>query len=49
MLFRSAEDFVEVEHTFAINGSGVRGDVTVTAEQQELANYVFTDTKKTGA
>ena len=45
----SAEDFVEVEHTFAINGSGVRGDVTVTAEQQELANYVFTDTKKTGA
>lgn len=45
----SAEDFVEVSLTFAINGTGVRGDVTVSAEQQELANYVFTDTAKTGA
>jgi TP901-1 family phage major tail protein len=45
----SAEDFVECSLTFAINGSGVRGDVTVSAEQQEMANYVFTDTKKTGA
>lgn len=45
----SAEDFVELSHTFALNGSGVRGDVTVSAEQQEMASYVFTDTKKTGA
>lgn len=45
----NAEDHVEVELTFAINGSGVRGDVTVSAEQQEIANYVFADTKKTGA
>lgn len=45
----SAEDHVEVELTFAINGSGVRGDVTVSAEQQEIANYVFADTQKTGA
>lgn len=45
----SAEEFVEVSHTFAINGAGVRGDVTVTAEQQEMANYVFADTAKTGA
>lgn len=45
----SAEDHVEVSLTFGINGSGVRGDVTVTAEQQEVANYVFTDTAKTGA
>lgn len=45
----SAEDFVEVSQTFAINGSGVRGNVTVTEEQQEMANYVFTDTAKTGA
>lgn len=45
----SAEDFVELSHTFAINGAGVRGDVTVSAEQQEMANYVFTDTAKTGA
>lgn len=45
----SAEDFVELSHTFAINGAGVRGDVTVSAEQQEMANYVFADTAKTGA
>lgn len=43
----SAEDFVECSLTFGINGSGVRGDVTVSAEQQEMANYVFKDTTKT--
>lgn len=45
----SAEDFVEVSLTFGINGSGVRGNVTVSAEQQEMAAYVFADTQKTGA
>lgn len=45
----SAEEFVECSLTFGINGSGKRGDVPVTAEQQEEASYVFTDTKKTGA
>lgn len=45
----SAEDFVECSLTFGINGSGQRGDVTVTTEQQEVANYVFADTPKTGA
>lgn len=45
----NAEDSVEVSLTFGINGSGVRGDVTVSTEQQEMANYVFTDTAKTGA
>ena len=45
----SAEDFVEVSLTFAVNGTGVKGDVTVSEEQQEIANYVFTDTQKTGA
>lgn len=45
----NAEDHVEVSLTFAVNGSGVKGDVTVTEEQQEIANYVFTDTQKTGA
>ena len=45
----NAEDHVEVSLTFAINGNGVRGDVTVTAEQQEVAEYVFADTAKTGA
>ena len=45
----NAEDMVECSLTFAINGSGKRGDVTVTVEQQDIANYVFADTKKTGA
>lgn len=45
----SAEDFVEVSMTFGINGTGAKGDVTVTTEQQEIAQYVFADTKKTGA
>lgn len=42
----SAEDYVECSTTFAINGTGVDGDVTVTADQQEIAAYVFTDTTK---
>lgn len=45
----SAEDFVEVSTTFAINGDGVKGDVTVTEAQQEVAAYVFRDTQKSGA
>ena len=45
----SAEDFVECSLTFAINGKGARGDVTVSVEQQEVANYVFADTQRTGA
>jgi TP901-1 family phage major tail protein len=40
----NAEDMVEVSLTFGINGVGARGDVTVDAAQQEIANYVFTDT-----
>jgi TP901-1 family phage major tail protein len=45
----SAEDYVEVSLTFGINGSGAKGDVTVSQENQEIANYVFADTAKTGA
>lgn len=45
----NAEDFVECSLTFGINGVGVKGEVTVSAEQQEIAAYVFTDTAKTGA
>lgn len=45
----NAEDMVEVSMTFGINGKGADGDVTVSAEQQEMAEYVFADTKKTGA
>lgn len=40
----NAEDFVECSLTFGINGTGVKGDVTVTAAQQEIAAYVFADT-----
>lgn len=45
----SAEDYVECSLTFGINSTGKRGDVTVSVEQQEIADYVFTDTQKTGA
>ena len=48
-LTSSAEEHAEYSTTFAINGSGVKGPVTVSAEQQEAANYVFADTKSTGA
>ena len=48
-LTSSAEEHAEYECTFSINGSGAKGDVTVSAEQQEVASYVFTDTKATGA
>lgn len=43
----NAEDMVEVSLTFGINGTGKRGNVTVSLAQQEIANYVFTDTSKT--
>lgn len=45
----SSEEAVEISLTFAVNGIGAAGEVTVTAAQQELAAYVFTDTQKTGA
>lgn len=48
-LSSSAEDHAEYECTFAVNGNGAKGDVTVSAEQQEVATYVFKDTKSTGA
>ena len=45
----NAEDFTEVSLTYAANGTGARGEATVSAEQQEVAAYVFADTTKTGA
>ena len=45
----SAEDYVECSTTFGINGTGATGNVTVTAAQQEIAAYVFKDTKASGA
>ena len=44
-----SDGFVECSMTFGINGTGKPGDVTVTVEQQEVADYVFADTQKTGA
>lgn len=38
-----ADEHVEISLTFGINGSGAKGDVTVTTEQQEVASYVFKD------
>ena len=40
----NAEGNVEIQWTVAVNGAGVTGDVTVTAEQQDEASYVFEDT-----
>lgn len=45
----SSEEAVEISLTFGINGTGAPGEVTVSAAQQEMANYVFADTAKTGA
>lgn len=45
----AAEDMVDVSLSFGINGTGQRGAVTVTAEQQEDAGYAFRDTPAMGA
>ncbi|MCL2865624.1 MAG: phage major tail protein, TP901-1 family [Lachnospiraceae bacterium] len=41
----NSEDGVEISLDFGINGTGQRGDVTVTKLQQEMADYVFADTQ----
>lgn len=48
-LASSAEEHAEYSTTFAINGKGVKGEATVTAEQQAVAEYVFKDTAAEGA
>ena len=48
-LTSSAEEYAEYETTFSIEGNGIKGPVTVTEEQQALADYVFKDTTATGA
>ena len=40
----ASDGFVEISITFGLEGTGSKGDVTVTQEQQEVAAYVFTDT-----
>ena len=42
----SSEDYAEVSLTFGVIGSGKAGEVTVTSEQQAIADYVFKDTTK---
>lgn len=48
-LTSSAEEHAEYSTTFGINGNGVKGEATVTTEQQEAAAYVFKDTTAAGA
>lgn len=45
----NAEDMVEMSYTFGINGKGAKGDVTVTNEIAEAAEYAFADSLATGA
>lgn len=48
-LSSSSDDFAEFSLTFGINGAGVSAGqtgITVTAEQQAEADYVFTDATK---
>ena len=44
----NAEDMVEIAMTVGVNGTGKDGKVTVPADQQEDASYVFVDTPATG-
>lgn len=48
-LSSSAEDHVEYSTSFALNGAGARGEVTVSEAQQEAAAYVFKDAVAAGA
>lgn len=40
----NAEDSVELSLEFGVNGSGVKGEATLTAEQEAVVQYEFTDT-----
>ena len=39
----NSEDYAEVSLTFAVIGTGKKGNVTVTPAEQEVADYVFKD------
>lgn len=45
----SAEDMIEVSMTFGANGNGKDGYATLSAEQEEAADYAFKDTTKDAA
>ena len=47
-LSSNAEDHAEYTTNFALNGAGVRGEITVTEEQQAVADYVFKDATAAG-
>lgn len=42
----NSEDSVELSLEFGINGKGAKGYATLTAEQEEVVQYVFKDTVK---
>lgn len=48
-LTSNAEDHAEASITFGLEGPGYDGYATVSASQQDLASYVFTDTTAGGA
>lgn len=48
-LASEAEGHTEYDLTYGANGAGVKGEATVTKEQQAIAAYVFKDTTSTGA
>ena len=48
-LTSNSEDHAEASLDFSVDGKGADGYATVTDEQQAIAEYVFKDTKKTGA
>lgn len=48
-LSSNSEDHAEASLDFGIEGQGVDGYATVTDEQQQIAEYAFKNTEKTGA
>lgn len=45
----TAEDMAEISWTIGVNGTGVKGEATLSKEQIEVAQYVFKDTVKESA
>ena len=43
---KNAEDLIELELEFAVNGTGVKGYATVNTSQAEVVQYEFADTTK---
>ena len=43
---KNAEDLIELELEFAVNGTGVKGYATLNTSQAEVVQYEFADTTK---